>query len=100
VGTLPKASWECHLKTAAFGQRRCLSGTEPAPARDTEYEFLFVLGQLRFKGGVQSMINVVAIRQIGLDKRRGFLLDATPIRLCLRGSAHVMRMACPPPFSR
>ena len=29
---------------------------------DKAYEFLFVLGQPRFKGGVQSMINPVAIR--------------------------------------
>jgi kynurenine formamidase len=31
-------------------------------ASDKAYEFLFVLGQPRFKGGVQSMINPVAIR--------------------------------------
>jgi kynurenine formamidase len=31
-------------------------------AKDKGYEFLFVLGQPRFKGGVQSMINPVAIR--------------------------------------
>jgi kynurenine formamidase len=31
-------------------------------ARDKAYEFLFVLGQPRFKGGVQSMVNPVAIR--------------------------------------
>jgi kynurenine formamidase len=31
-------------------------------ARDKVYEFMFVLGQPRFKGGVQSMINPVAIR--------------------------------------
>jgi kynurenine formamidase len=31
-------------------------------AKDKAYEFLFVLGQPRFKGGVQSMINPVAIR--------------------------------------
>jgi kynurenine formamidase len=31
-------------------------------AADKAYEFLFVLGQPRFKGGVQSMINPVAIR--------------------------------------
>ena len=31
-------------------------------ARDKAYEFMFVLGQPRFKGGVQSMINPVAIR--------------------------------------
>lgn len=31
-------------------------------ARDKAYEFLFVLGQPRFKGAVQSMINPVAIR--------------------------------------
>jgi kynurenine formamidase len=29
---------------------------------DKAYEFLFVLGQPRFKGGVQSMIDPVAIR--------------------------------------
>jgi kynurenine formamidase len=33
-----------------------------ALAADKAYEFLFVLGQPRFKGGVQSMINPVAIR--------------------------------------
>ncbi|MCF2525342.1 cyclase family protein [Bradyrhizobium sp. G127] len=31
-------------------------------AKDKAYEFMFVLGQPRFKGGVQSMINPVAIR--------------------------------------
>jgi kynurenine formamidase len=31
-------------------------------AKDKAYEFLFVLGHPRFKGGVQSMINPVAIR--------------------------------------
>jgi kynurenine formamidase len=31
-------------------------------AADRAYEFMFVLGQPRFKGGVQSMINPVAIR--------------------------------------
>jgi hypothetical protein len=31
-------------------------------AKDKAYEFLFVLGQPRFKGGGQSMINPVAIR--------------------------------------
>jgi kynurenine formamidase len=31
-------------------------------AKDKVYEFMFVLGQPRFKGGVQSMINPVAIR--------------------------------------
>ena len=31
-------------------------------AADKAYEFLFVLGQPRFRGGVQSMINPVAIR--------------------------------------
>jgi len=31
-------------------------------AKDRAYEFMFVLGQPRFKGGVQSMINPVAIR--------------------------------------
>ncbi|MBI5264593.1 MAG: cyclase family protein [Bradyrhizobium sp.] len=31
-------------------------------ARDRAYEFLFVLGQPRFKGAVQSMINPIAIR--------------------------------------
>jgi kynurenine formamidase len=33
-----------------------------ALAADKAYEFLFVLGQPRFRGGVQSMINPVAIR--------------------------------------
>ena len=31
-------------------------------AADKAYEFLFVLGQPRFRGGVQSMINPIAIR--------------------------------------
>jgi hypothetical protein len=31
-------------------------------ARDKAYEFMFVLGQPRFKGAVQSMINPIAIR--------------------------------------
>lgn len=31
-------------------------------AKDKAYEFLFVLGQPRFRGGVQSMTNPVAIR--------------------------------------
>jgi kynurenine formamidase len=33
-----------------------------ALARDKGYEFLFVLGQPRWRGGVQSMINPIAIR--------------------------------------
>ena len=32
------------------------------PDITSAYEFLFVLGQPRFKSGVQSMINPVAIR--------------------------------------
>jgi kynurenine formamidase len=31
-------------------------------AKDTAYEFMFVLGQPRFRGGVQSMINPIAVR--------------------------------------
>src|SRR6201990_2355281 len=31
-------------------------------AKDKAYEFMFVLGQPRFRGGVQSMINPIAIR--------------------------------------
>ena len=31
-------------------------------AKDKGYEFLFVLGQPRWRGGVQSMINPIAIR--------------------------------------
>ena len=31
-------------------------------AKDKAYEFLFVLGQPRFRGGVQSMIKPIAIR--------------------------------------
>jgi hypothetical protein len=38
------------------------TGKTYALAKDKAYEFLFVLGQPRFKGGVQSMINPVAIR--------------------------------------
>jgi hypothetical protein len=60
VGPPPKASWECHSKTGRSRSTPLFVGTDPA--RDTEYEFLFVLGQSRFRGGVQSMINPVAIR--------------------------------------
>ena len=31
-------------------------------AKDQAYEFMFVLGQPRFRGGVQRMINPIAIR--------------------------------------
>ncbi|WP_253261748.1 hypothetical protein [Ramlibacter montanisoli] len=31
-------------------------------ARDRAWEFLFVLGQAKYKGAVQAMINPVAIR--------------------------------------
>ena len=40
------------------GQRK----TTAALAADKAYEFLFVLGQPRWRGGVQAVINPIAIR--------------------------------------
>src|SRR6201995_3136078 len=55
--------FEVHQILLAMNGTYILENMDTAAlAADKGYEFLFVLGQLRFKGGVQSMINPVAIR--------------------------------------
>lgn len=58
-----KNIFEVHQILLAMNGTYILENMDTAAlARDKAYEFLFVLGQPRFKGGVQSMINPVAIR--------------------------------------
>jgi kynurenine formamidase len=58
-----KNIFEVHQILLAMNGTYILENMDTAAlARDKGYEFLFVLGQPRFKGGVQSMINPVAIR--------------------------------------
>ena len=58
-----KNIFEVHQILLAMNGTYILENMDTAGlARDKAYEFLFVLGQPRFKGGVQSMINPVAIR--------------------------------------
>ena len=58
-----KNLFEVHQILLAMNGTYILENMDTAElARDKGYEFLFVLGQPRFKGGVQSMINPVAIR--------------------------------------
>ncbi len=58
-----KTIFEVHQILLAMNGTYILENMDTAElAKDKAYEFLFVLGQPRFKGGVQSMINPVAIR--------------------------------------
>ena len=58
-----KTVFEVHQILLAMNGTYILENMDTAElAKDKGYEFLFVLGQPRFKGGVQSMINPVAIR--------------------------------------
>jgi kynurenine formamidase len=58
-----KNVFEVHQILLAMNGTYILENMDTAElAKDKAYEFLFVLGQPRFKGGVQSMINPVAIR--------------------------------------
>jgi kynurenine formamidase len=58
-----KTIFEVHQILLAMNGTYILENMDTAAlAADKGYEFLFVLGQPRFKGGVQSMINPVAIR--------------------------------------
>ena len=59
----PKNIFEVHQILLPMNGTYILENMDTAElAKDKAYEFLFVLGQPRFKGGVQSMINPVAIR--------------------------------------
>ena len=66
VETIPfesKNVFEVHQILLAMNGTYILENMNTAElAQDKAYEFLFVLGHPRFKGGVQSMINPVAIR--------------------------------------
>jgi kynurenine formamidase len=58
-----KNLFEVHQILIAMNGTYILENMDTAElAKDKAYEFLFVLGQPRFRGGVQSMINPVAIR--------------------------------------
>lgn len=58
-----KTIFEVHQILLAMNGTYILENMDTAElAKDKGYEFLFVLGQPRFKGAVQSMINPVAIR--------------------------------------
>ena len=58
-----KNLFEVHQILLAMNGTYILENMDTAElAKDKGYEFLFVLGQPRFKGGVQSMINPIAIR--------------------------------------
>jgi kynurenine formamidase len=55
--------FEVHQILLAMNGTYILENMDTAAlAKDKGYEFLFVLGQPRFRGGVQSMINPIAIR--------------------------------------
>jgi kynurenine formamidase len=66
VETIPfesKNLFEVHQILLAMNGTYILENMDTAAlAADKAYEFLFVLGQPRWRGGVQSMINPVAIR--------------------------------------
>jgi kynurenine formamidase len=66
VAVLPfesKNVFEVHQILLAMNGTYILENMDTAElARDKGYEFLFVLGQPRWRGGVQSMINPIAIR--------------------------------------
>jgi kynurenine formamidase len=56
-------AFEVHQILLAMNGTYILENMDTAElAKDKAYEFLFVLGQPRFKGAVQSMINPIAIR--------------------------------------
>jgi kynurenine formamidase len=58
-----KNVFEVHQILLAMNGTYILENMDTAElAKDKGYEFLFVLGQPRFRGGVQSMINPIAIR--------------------------------------
>jgi len=58
-----KTVFEVHQILLAMNGTYILENLDTAElAKDKAYEFLFVLGQPRFRGGVQSMINPIAIR--------------------------------------
>ena len=58
-----KNVFEVHQILLAMNGTYILENMDTAElARDKGYEFLFVLGQPRWRGGVQSMINPIAIR--------------------------------------
>jgi kynurenine formamidase len=58
-----KTIFEVHQILLAMNGTYILENMDTAElAKDKGYEFLFVLGQPRFRGGVQSMINPIAIR--------------------------------------
>jgi len=58
-----KNLFEVHQILLAMNGTYILENMDTAAlAKDKGYEFLFVLGQPRFRGGVQSMINPIAIR--------------------------------------
>jgi kynurenine formamidase len=58
-----KNLFEVHQILLAMNGTYILENMDTAAlAADKGYEFLFVLGQPRFRGGVQSMINPIAIR--------------------------------------
>jgi kynurenine formamidase len=55
--------FEVHQTLLAMNGTYILENMDTAAlARDKAYEFLFVLGQPRWRGGVQAMINPIAIR--------------------------------------
>ena len=55
--------FEVHQILLAKNGTYILENMNTAPlAQDKAYEFMFVLGQNKYKGAVQSMINPVAIR--------------------------------------
>ena len=59
----PKNVFEVHQILLPMSGTYILENMDTAAlAADKAYEFLFVLGQPRFKGAVQSMINPIAIR--------------------------------------
>ena len=66
VETIPfetKNVFEVHQTLLAMNGTYILENMDTAAlAKDKAYEFLFVLGQPRWRGGVQSMINPIAIR--------------------------------------
>ncbi|MET3965008.1 kynurenine formamidase [Bradyrhizobium sp. S3.9.1] len=66
LGVLPfesKNVFEVHQILLAMNGTYILENMDTAAlARDKGYEFLFVLGQPRWTGGVQAMINPIAIR--------------------------------------
>ena len=66
VETIPfesKNVFEVHQILLAMNGTYILENMDTAAlAKDKGYEFLFVLGQPRWRGGVQSMINPIAIR--------------------------------------